>query len=351
MARRQTSTLATRADIRTEAVAFIGARLRFGRLLVLKAKRRAKTIERRLTRIFVIDLLFRTVKEMSDDDATHMAAGVAYYALFSLFPLLLGLIAVFSYFIDSSPGEGNDLATEGVTRFVSEYLPGSETFVSENLEILLNLRGAATVVAVLGMFWSASAVFGALSRAVNRAWDVHQDRPFYLNKTRQLAMALGVACLFLLSFGAATLVRAAGLLGDLDAPQVSFMVNHVGTVVLQTTSFVLVLSAFLLIYKFTPNTTTYWRYIWPGAIAAALLFEVTKNLFIIYLNSFASFDDIYGPLAPVIVLLLWTYVSSLIIISGAELSSEYGRLKLGISRGMPFHPPSESPDVPTTPGD
>ena len=78
---------------------------------------------------------------------------------------------------------------------------------------------------------------------------------------------------------------------------------------------------------------------------------MTKNLFIIYLNSFASFDDTYGPLAPVIVLLLWTYVSSLIIISGAELSSEYGRLKLGISRGMPFHPPSESPDEPTTPGD
>ena len=332
-------------------MASISSRLRFGRLLVSKAKRRAKTIERRLTRIFVIDLLFRTVKEMGDDDATHMAAGVAYYALFSLFPLLLGLIAIFSYFVGEPADAEHGAVADDVTHFVAEYLPGSETFVSENLEILLNLRGAATVVAVLGMFWSASAVFGALSRAVNRAWDVHQDRPFYLNKTRQLLMAMGVACLFLLSFGAATLVRAAGLLGDLHAPQVSFMVNHVGTVVLQTTSFVLVLSAFLLIYKFTPNTTTYWRYIWPGAIAAALLFEVTKNLFIIYLNSFASFDDTYGPLAPVIVLLLWTYVSSLIIISGAELSSEYGRLKLGISRGMPFHPPSESPDEPTTPGD
>ena len=332
-------------------MASLSSRLRDGQTFISRTKTRAKVVERRLTRIFVIDLLFRTVKEMSDDDATHMAAGVAYYALFSLFPLLLGLIAVFSYFIDSSPGESNDLAAEGVTTFVSEYLPGSETFVAENLEILLNLRGAATVVAVLGMFWSASAVFGALNRAVNRAWDVHQDRPFYLSKTRQLLMAVGVACLFLLSFGAATLVRAAGLLGDLDAPQVSFMVNRIGTVVLQATSFMLVLSAFLLIYKFTPNTTTYWRYIWPGAFAAALLFEVTKNLFIIYLNSFASFDDTYGPLAPVIVLLLWTYVSSLIIIGGAELSSEYGRLKLGISRGAPFLPRSKSPEAQPTPGD
>ena len=318
----------------------LSSRLRFGQLVVARTKRRAKAIERRLSQILVINLVIRTVKEMSDDDATHMAAGVAYYALFSLFPLLLGLIAIFSYFIDDSPEAGGAQASDDVTRFVSEYLPGSEAFVADNLEILLNLRGAATVLAVLGMFWSASAVFGALNRAVNRAWDVHQDRPFYLSKTRQLIMAVGVAFLFMLSFGAATLVRAAGLLGDLDAPQISFMVNRVGTVVLQTTSFVLVLSAFMLIYKFTPNTTTYWKYIWPGAFVAAFLFEVSKNLFILYLNSFASFDDTYGPLAPVIVLLLWTYVSSLIIIMGAELSSEYGRIKMGISRGGPTGPPS-----------
>ena len=314
----------------------LSQRLRFGQLVVTKTKRRAKTVERRLSQILVLNLVIRTIKEMSDDDATHMAAGVAYYALFSLFPLLLGLIAIFSYFIDDSPEAGGAEASEDVTRFVSEYLPGSEAFVADNLEILLNLRGAATVLAVLGMFWSASAVFGALNRAVNRAWDVHQDRPFYLSKTRQLIMAVGVAFLFMLSFGAATLVRAAGLLGDLDAPQISFMVNRVGTVILQTTSFVLVLSAFMLIYKFTPNTTTYWKYIWPGAFVAAFLFEVAKNLFILYLNSFASFDDTYGPLAPVIVLLLWTYVSSLIIIMGAELSSEYGRIKMGISRGGPI---------------
>ena len=313
----------------------LNSRLRFGKLVVSKTKRRAKLLERRVSQILVINLIIRTVKEMADDDATHMAAGVAYYALFSLFPLLLGLIAIFSYFIDDSPEAGGAQASDDVTRFVSEYLPGSEAFVEDNLEILLNLRGAATILAVLGMFWSASAVFGALNRAVNRAWDVHQDRPFYLSKTRQLIMAVGVAFLFMLSFGAATLVRAAGLLGDLDAPQISFMVNRLGTVILQTTSFVLVLSAFLLIYKFTPNTKTYWEYIWPGAFVAAFLFEVAKNLFILYLNSFASFDDTYGPLAPVIVLLLWTYVSSLIIIMGAELSSEYGRIRMGISRGGP----------------
>ena len=93
---------------------------------------------------------------------------------------------------------------------------------------------------------------------------------------------------------------------------------------------------FLLIYKFMPNTKTYWRYIWPGAIVAAVLFEVTKNVFIIYVNRFANFENVYGSLAPVIAMLLWAYVGSLILILGAEISSEYGRLRRGVVAANSF---------------
>ena len=89
---------------------------------------------------------------------------------------------------------------------------------------------------------------------------------------------------------------------------------------------------FLLIYRFMPNTKTYWRYIWPGAIVAAVLFESAKNLFLTYVDQFANFENVYGSLAPVIALLLWAYVSSFILILGAELSSEYGRLRRGVRR-------------------
>ena len=106
--------------------------------------------------------------------------------------------------------------------------------------------------------------------------------------------------------------------------------------------FGLTLGTFLMIYKFMPNTKTYWRYIWPGAVVGALLFELAKNLFILYLNRFSSFENVYGTLAPVIVLLLWAYVSSLILIMGAELSSEYGRLLEGVNRGVLLHPRDHS---------
>ena len=90
---------------------------------------------------------------------------------------------------------------------------------------------------------------------------------------------------------------------------------------------------FLLIYRYVPNCKTYWRYIWPGALVAAGLFEVAKGLFIWYLDNLASYRQVYGPLTSVMILLLWTYLSSLILILGAEISSEYGRMRRGLERG------------------
>ena len=125
---------------------------------------------------------------------------------------------------------------------------------------------------------------------------------------------------------------------EYDVPGIDVLVNVVVVALLQGSSFVLTLAVFLLIYKFMPNTRTYWRYIWPGAVVGAVLFEAAKNLFIVYLSRFASFENVYGSLTPVIVLLLWAYISALILILGAELSSEYGRMRHGVARGLLLHP-------------
>ena len=298
--------------------------------------RRGHALKERLLRYFLVVLVVRTVEEMSADDATHMAAGVAYYIMFSIFPLLLGLTAIFSLFLESTSIR-ETVETE-LTGFVTDFLPGSGDVVKENIQAARDFRGALGLFAIVGLIWSGSAVFGAVTRAVNRAWDVHQDRPFFISKPRQLAMALGVGILFTLSMSSATVARFAGQLDDFDVPGLTFLVEVFGLVLLQGTSFILMLIIFLLIYKFMPNTKTYWRYIWPGALLAAVLFELAKNLFIFYLERFASFDNIYGSLAPVIILLTWAYLSSLIVILGAELSSEYGRMRQGVNRGVLLHP-------------
>jgi membrane protein len=284
-------------------------------------------VERRLGRVFVVNLLIRTFEEMTTDDSTHMAAGVAYYAFLSLFPLLLGATVILSFFVDAENVESS------ISTFSDQYIPGSTDLVVTNIEAVLRLRGAFGVLAILGLLWSGSAIFGAVNRAVNRAWDVRRDRPLYIGKPRQLLMALAFGGLFLLSLSAASAARLASELTGLGD-----LYDQFSRFVLQGISLALTFAIFLLIYKFMPNTKTYWRYIWSGALVAAILFEIAKTVFIVYLDEFANFENVYGSLAPVLGLLLWAYISSLILIFGAELAAEFGRLIRGVDRGMLIQP-------------
>ena len=298
--------------------------------------RRTKTVARYRTRGFVnklrritaLRLIARTLQEMSDDDATHMAAAISYYALISLFPLILGLIAIASFLIDDASTHTQ------ITDWVTGFLPGSEEFVNEQIEFVLGLRSTVGVFAIVSLFWSGSAVFGGITRSINRAWDVHQDRPLHISKARQLLMALLTGSLFLFSTSITTFLRAYERFATEDFPLAGMFLDTSSIAILQASSFALVFAVFLMLYKYVPNTKTYWQYIWVGALIAALLFEITKNLFIVYLHSFSNFTSVYGALAPVIALMLWAYLSGLILILGAELSSEYGRIKRGGARGV-----------------
>ena len=132
---------------------------------------------------------------MSDDDATHMAASVSYYAVLSLFPLVLGLSAIVGM-VAQSPDRQED-----VIEFIVDYLPGSEAFVRESLDGVIRFRATLGVASLLSLLWTGSAVFGSITRAVNRAWDVQKIPPFYKNKPRQLLMAGGITILFAFSLG------------------------------------------------------------------------------------------------------------------------------------------------------
>ena len=92
-------------------------------------------------------------------------------------------------------------------------------------------------------------------------------------------------------------------------------------------------AVFLLLYKLIPNTRTYWRDIWPGALLAAVLFEIARALFIFYINNYANYQLIYGSIASIIVLLVWIYYSAFIMILGAEFAFQYGRTRSLVSTG------------------
>lgn len=282
----------------------------------------------RLLRYPPLALVYRTVRELNDDDATHMAAGVAYYAILSLFPLTIGLLAIINPVLESET-----VKTE-LLHFFQTYLPGSADTLEANLESTERIRGILGLIGLVGLFWTASAIFGAISRAVNRAWDIHEDRPFHIDKLHHLAMAFGVGLLFLLSLSATTALQFVDSFDAHVTSRVQFLQNTVIGTVARALPFLFSVCIFLVIYKFIPNTKTHWRYVWPGAVLAAILFEVGKGLFVFYVDNFADYQRIYGSLGSVVVLLGWTYVSSFILIIGAEFSSEYGRMREGIARGQ-----------------
>ena len=284
-------------------------------------------IGRMLLSIPVVLLILRTVREMGRDDATHMAAGVAYYAILSLFPLTVGLLFVFSLILGSGSFE------DELVDFFQTYFPGSDELLAQNIQAVQGVRGVLGVIGVIGLFWTASAMFGAISRAVNRAWDIHEDRPFYIDKVRNLLMSCGVGMLFLMSVSATAFLQ---ILGRIDLPgmgRLDFLEHGGINLLTRPLPFIFTLCIFLMVYRYVPNTQTHWRYIWPGALVAAIAFEVGKSLFVFYLENFADYAKVYGSLGSVVAFLAWTYISALILIAGAELSSEYGRMSQGVGQG------------------
>ena len=278
----------------------------------------------------VVALGWRVFKELGDDDAAHLSAGVAYYSVFSVFPLLLGLLAISGTVFTSITLQ------EQFLDYVTESMPGSKEFVSKNIEELVRFRGALGIGAILGLLWSGSSAFGAMSRAINRAWDVDKDRPFYVAKTLHIIIALGVGILFLLSsFASVAIELLSNYSRDLGLPGHEFFLDFgLGNLMLKAVPWAITLAVFLLLYRFVPNCKTYWRYVWTGAVVATILFEASKGIFMWYLVNVANYELIYGSVASMMVLLFWAYVSAFILILGAEISSEYGRMRNGVDRGQ-----------------
>ena len=295
----------------------------------LRLQVRIRWLRRVLAPLPGVELARRTWRELGDDHSMDLSASIAYYAVLSLFPLAIGLVSLFSFVMDA------DVVEDEVYRFFHNYLPGSRGILEANVEAVHNIRGVLGILSLLGLLWSASLLFGAVTRAVNRAWDIEHDRPFYIDKPRQIFMALSVAPFFLMSVA---LTSGLQFLGNEEIPalgRLAFLEHNGINAVARPLPFLFTFVIFLFIYKLMPMTKTHWRYIWPGALLAAILFETAKSIFIFYLDHYAVYERIYGTLASVIVLLAWAYVSGFIVVIGAEVSSEYYRMQMGAVRGRP----------------
>jgi membrane protein len=258
-----------------------------------------------------------------------MAASVSYYAMLSMFPLIIAISAIIGWIA------GSDARQDELVEFVVDFVPGSEQFARDSIEGAERFRKTFGAIAILGLIWSGSAVFGSINRIVNRAWNVHGKPPFIRNKPRQLAMALAVGILFFLSVGITGFVHWATTIEIGSRTASEILGGDLVPLLLRAPAALITFIIFLSIYKFLPNTKTYWKYVWTGAAVATVLFEISKTLFLYYLSAFAVFDQLYGSVASVIVLMIWTYLCSMVLVFGAEVAAEYSRVR-GEGRPSPL---------------
>lgn len=259
----------------------------------------------------------RTIAAYGKDNGPALAASIAYRALFSFFPLALLLLALSSNLVNSTE------AQQQVVTFVESFLPTAGALVRNNVAAVLARRGAVGTLAALGLIWSASSVFSAIDRAINRAWDATVRRPFWQQQALALTIVLGIGLLFFLSTLTTTLfnllqhVRLPGLgIEPFNNHQWQRLLSLAGPTLMDYT-------VFFALYRFLPVVRVRWQEVLPGALATGTAWQLAKAGFNLYVRNFARYSLVYGSLTAIIVFLTFTYIAAVILVMGAELTATW----------------------------
>jgi membrane protein len=262
------------------------------------------------------ELLKRTAKESSEDDVLGLAAQLAYYFFLALFPAVLFILALASFFpltnfIDDIVGALRPIAPADVLGFLEDQIRRISNADS----------GGILTIGMLGAIWSSSAAVVAIVGSLNRAYDIEEGRPWWKVRLTAIGLTLGLAVLVLASF---TLIVAGPSMASQVASSFGLGSAFEWTwkILQWPLAFLLVATAVGLVYYFAPDAEQDWAWITPGAVTGTLLWFVVSLVFKFYLANFADYNATYGAVGGVIVLLLWFYISGLAILVGAELNAE-----------------------------
>ncbi|MDQ7820590.1 MAG: YihY/virulence factor BrkB family protein [Armatimonadota bacterium] len=254
------------------------------------------------------------VRALAEDDLTVYAASIAYAGVLSVFPLLVGVIALLSLVVDQSR------AQDAALRALQPYLPHPALeAVQSAIASVVRTRSAAGSLAVVGVLWATTAAAGALRHALSKILRVGRHRVFWRRKLVEMALValagtfLGLSAL--LPAAVAALRSLPGLGPAAAEVGRSPAVRELATLA----PWVLAAGAFFVVYRFLPPVRPRRRGLLAGTATAAVLFELTRRAFFWYVSTLASYPLVYGPLAGVVVFMVWAYLVALLTLVGAEV--------------------------------
>jgi membrane protein len=266
----------------------------------------------------VVPLVKKTVREIGEDRIPSLAAETAYYFFFSLFPLLLFLTPLLGLL-----GNGRQLMESLLSHLSVTLPPDTLSLLRRTLTEILTSSGNAGVMSMGALLaaWSGSNVFGALMDALNVAYDVSETRPWWKRTLLRLGCLVVSGAVVL----AATLVF-------LDGERIGRWIGgalHLGSAAVAALTFLeflvaiaLVVCLLVAIYKLLPNVQQRWAHVWIAASVATALWILATLVFRLYVQHFGNYNETYGAIGGVILLLTWMYCSMFVVLVGGELASE-----------------------------
>jgi membrane protein len=264
----------------------------------------------------VPELAKRVWREIGDDEVTDRAAALTYYFVFSLFPALLFFTALLGLLPIPN-------LMDQLMGYVSQVLPGdAASIVSKTLgEIVAGAHGGLLSIGALTALWAGSNGMASIMSALNVAYDVTDNRPWWKRRLLSIVLTFGFA-LFIMT----------GLIFMVFGPKIgSVVAAWLGLGDLFTTIWNLVsipITIFLvtigiaLVYYLAPATQQRWRWVTPGSLVAVVLWLAMSYVLRLYVTNFANYNATYGSIGGMILLMLWLYLTGVVMLLGAEVNAE-----------------------------
>ena len=253
-------------------------------------------------------------------NCSHIAGAIAFYMLFSLFPLFLAMISVLG-FVLGPEAEHEELAIR-----LAETLPISSDYISDTLHGVVETRAITGAFSILGLFTAATAAFGAIRKGINAAWGISQTRPFIKERMIDFALVMGAGILMIATLFSAPALGVLREVWFVLAPETMYFTNFVWAL---APALIFPLFAFCIcavLYRYLPNTEVRMAQVWPGALMAAVALTGVNEALVWYFGTFPlAYNVIYGSVGAVMALLTWAYLSAIILLFGALMTANYSQ--------------------------
>jgi membrane protein len=262
-----------------------------------------------------IEYITKLVKKFISDGCFILSSSITYYFLFSIFPIILILISISGIFIDTPS------VKTAIFNFVDQNFPIAYEFTKSNIEKIIENRKGIGAVGSIFLIVSSTYVFDSIQFSLDKIFKCKSQRTYWKRKLYGILIIILIFIFILVSFASSTplFYLANSIINFLNID------NIISTLLLKSLSILTSLISnfliFIILYFFGTNRKVSFKQIYRGALVASVGWEIAKHVFIIYINNFANFELTYGTIGSIIAFLLWIFISSIILLVGAEINS------------------------------